>query len=160
MIYDDDDFEEYNKNDDFVFRYGENETEIVERYYNGEEISNEEYDKYPNLFLYKNELAKWNTKQLETHERWSYDVNTGIQKLERLIALCHRCHSSTHLGLSGLRGVNEHACKHLQKINKWTDKQLEEHHYKASELWKKRNQTHWKLDLSVLSNSGIDVILK
>jgi hypothetical protein len=34
---------------------------------------------------------------IEVHERWSYNLDTRIQKLERFVALCQQCHKVTHI---------------------------------------------------------------
>ena len=59
------------------------------------------------------ELSEWNTIQIEAHERWSFDYKNKIQKLERIVALCHRCHTATHLGLARVKGLGQLAKKHL-----------------------------------------------
>lgn len=106
-------------------------------------------------FEKKKELVKWNTIQLEAHERWSYNKETNIQKLERLIALCHRCHSVTHYGLTGLRGLTTLANKHLMKTNKWNKEQVLNHHKQLDIIWRERNKIEWQLDLTIITNSGI-----
>jgi hypothetical protein len=81
------------------------------------------------------ELNKWNTIRLEAHERWSYDNDTKVQKLERIIALCHRCHTATHMGLAGLRGLTELAIKHTKKVNSWSDTEWEKCNDEQSSLY-------------------------
>ena len=108
-----------------------------------------------NEFNKNEELNKWNTIQLEAHERWSYDDINNIQKLERIIALCHRCHSVTHSGLTGLRGLSNQADKHLMKVNNWNEEQVKKHHIEKVNIWNERNKIKWKLDLSIITNSGI-----
>ena len=108
----------------------------------------------------KETVEQWNTARLEAHERWSYHEDTRIQKLERIIALCHRCHSATHYGLSGLRGVHKFAEKHLMKVNGWTEEQVSNHCVEQSMLWKERSKCEWKLDVSLITNSGLDVIFE
>ena len=76
-----------------------------EYYENGEILSHSSEFK-PDV-----ELRKWNRIQLEAHERWSYDEINNMQKIERIVALCHRCHSATHMGLASLRGVDVFAKK-------------------------------------------------
>jgi hypothetical protein len=114
------------------------------------------FDNYnSNEFNIKEELKKWNTIQLEAHERWSYDNINNIQKLERIIALCHRCHSVTHYGLTQLRGLSNQADKHLMKINKWSKEQILNHHKEQTNIWIERNKIKWNIDLSIITNSCI-----
>jgi hypothetical protein len=37
---------------------------------------------------------------VECHERWDYDDDRKIQRLERLVALCPACHEAKHAGLA------------------------------------------------------------
>lgn len=111
-----------------------------------------EYDRY------LNELKLWNTIKMEAHERWSFDKCTNIQKLERIIALCHRCHSVTHFGLLGLRGLRNEGIKHLMKINKYTHQQLNDHVVERTSIWSELSKIkEWKLDLSIITNSGFSI---
>jgi hypothetical protein len=126
-----------------------------------DEDSDEEINDYllelksNNEFNKNEELKKWNTIQLEAHERWSYDDINNIQKLERIIALCHRCHSVTHSGLTGLRGLSNQANKHLMKVNNWNEEQVLNHHKEQKNIWMERNKIKWNIDLSIITNSGI-----
>ena len=38
-------------------------------------------------------------------------IRTKIQKLERIVALCHRCHTATHVGLACVKGLGQLAKK-------------------------------------------------
>ena len=49
------------------------------------------------------ECCNEHNTRLEAHERWDYDNITKTQKLMRLIALCHKCHEVTHMGLAQIR---------------------------------------------------------
>ena len=48
-------------------------------------------------------------KRLEAHEDWSYDEVNHIQKLERVVAICHSCHSVIHIGRTQLLGDEDKA---------------------------------------------------
>lgn len=96
--------------------------------------------------------SKW---PVECHEVWSYKVykkdrTKGIQKLVRLIALCPSCHEVKHIGLAQLRGRMDKALKHLTKVNKVTEEEAHEIVDEAVEIWERRNEVSWKLDLSHL----------
>ncbi len=91
--------------------------------------------------------SKW---PVECHEIWSYDENTKIQKLERLIALCPNCHLVKHYGRAEATGDGQKALKHLMKINQWTKHDAELYIEYVFELWMKRSQHKWTLDLSFL----------
>ena len=56
--------------------------------------------------------------RLEAHERWSYNKETCVQKLEDVIAVCHACHSVIHIGRTQLLGFEDSAINHFKKVNK------------------------------------------
>ena len=97
------------------------------------------------------------SKFLDAHERWSYNYETGIQKLERIIALCKLCHASTHYGHSkknkNINIINEH----LKKIKNINDNELQNHIKESRDLWKERNKIKWTLDFSIITNSGFTI---
>lgn len=95
------------------------------------------------------------TPDLEAHERWSYDNGKKIQKLIRLVALCHQCHQTTHFGYAETQGKDNEAKEHLKSVRKWNDLQCQQHIDNAFKIWKSRNQISWDLDLSLLTSNGI-----
>ena len=103
----------------------------------------------------KEDLKSWNKPILEAHERWSFNEDTKTQKLERIIALCHRCHMTTHYGLAGLKGLHKFADKHLMKVNKWTEEQVSNHINQRFAIHKERNKIEWELNMKVITDSGI-----
>ena len=126
--------------------------------YSGDEYEHENIKPAKTEFDGNIELSKWNTIQLEAHERWSYDDESKTQKLERMIALCHRCHTATHLGLADLRGLKHLALKHMQKVNNWDDKHLEQHNDEQTTLYRKRSNVNWNLNLDIITDSGYHLI--
>mmetsp|Transcript_14704 Transcript_14704/g.24285 ORF Transcript_14704/g.24285 Transcript_14704/m.24285 type:complete len:285 (+) Transcript_14704:288-1142(+) len=95
---------------------------------------------------------------LEAHERWLYQDKQRIQKLIRLVALCSRCHEATHMGLAGIRGRGIQAIRHLQQVTKMSAKQADAHIEKAFGTWRERSAKNWKLDLSLLTDNGIEIV--
>lgn len=98
---------------------------------------------------------------VECHERWSYNEDTGVQKLVGLIALCPACHEVKHIGLAQVRGRYQQALSHLMKINGWTKQKAEHYVQKCWARWVRRSQQQWELDVSFidrvlgdLKNSG------
>lgn len=94
---------------------------------------------------------------LEVHERWAYDEKTAVQSLRRLICLCTCCHSATHMGLAGLKGIAAEAKAHLAAVNRWTPHQVEEHISAAFALFSLRSRKEWSLDLRILESAGVRV---
>ena len=92
---------------------------------------------------------------LEAHERWDYNEETQTQKLVRIVALCHYCHQSTHMGLAGIKGKGIEAREHLKKIRCFTEKDYKKHMDEATEIWKKRSMINWNLDLSLITSNNI-----
>ncbi len=96
--------------------------------------------------------------QIEAHERWFYDEDNKIQKLIRLVALCKKCHLTTHMGFSKIIGRDDEMKKHLIKIRKFKKKDCENHIKEAFSLWRERNNYNYKLDLSLIENNNIKII--
>ena len=103
------------------------------------------------------ERNKWNTIRVEAHERWQYDFLNQVQKLVRIVALCHRCHTSTHMGLAGLRGLNILALEHMKKVNNWDDKKLKQDCEERSDLYRRASLVNWKLNIDIITNSGYEL---
>ncbi len=90
-------------------------------------------------------------KRLEAHERWSYNEQTCVQKLEDVIAICHSCHSVIHIGRTQLIGEEDKAIAHFQRVNKCTYADYIKALGEANRIHQRRNQVaEWKIDLSYL----------
>ena len=57
-------------------------------------------------------------KRLEAHERWSFDKEKRLQKLEDVLGICHACHSVIHIGRTQVIGFEDDAIKHFKWVNK------------------------------------------
>ncbi|MBO7345696.1 MAG: HNH endonuclease [Clostridia bacterium] len=91
------------------------------------------------------------TNRLDAHERWSYDIENGVQKLEDIIAVCKDCHSVIHIGYTQLKGNEERAEKHFMKVNGCSYAEYRKALGIANELHQQRNSVpEWKLDLTYL----------
>lgn len=90
-------------------------------------------------------------KRLEAHERWSYDQNKKVQKLEDIIAVCPDCHHVIHIGRTQLKGDEERAEKHFMKVNECSYAEYRAALGEANEIHKRLNAvSEWNLDLSYL----------
>lgn len=94
---------------------------------------------------------------VEAHEIWHYDDAAKIQRLDRILALCPKCHQVKHIGLAQLRGKFEVTIKHFMKINKM--ERTEAIGYVSSQfrIWQDRSEHQWKLDIDKLKDYGIEV---
>ncbi|MEM0630042.1 hypothetical protein AAFL49_10080 [Klebsiella michiganensis] len=97
---------------------------------------------------------KW---PVECHEIWHYDDENQCQTLTGLISLCPSCHEVKHMGLSELRGKKEEAVAHLALVNGWALDGAFDYVDEAFELWIKRSEHAWKLDISWLKERGISL---
>lgn len=89
--------------------------------------------------------------RLEAHERWSYNLETKVQKLEEVIAVCHSCHSVIHIGRTQLLGDEDKAIAHFQRVNKASYADYIKALKRANELHQLRNMVdEWSLDLGYL----------
>ena len=94
---------------------------------------------------------------VECHEVFSYDDARHIQRLERLLALCPSCHEVKHIGLAGVRGRRAEAVRHLARVNGWSAVDAELYLEACFELWHRRSNHEWTLDLSLLGQYGVKV---
>ena len=94
---------------------------------------------------------------VECHEVWLYNDTTHTQTLVRLIALCPMCHKAKHIGLAIINGEFEEVRAHLMKVNQWDQKATADAYIAdAFELFEKRSQYEWTLDISYLEQFGVD----
>lgn len=94
---------------------------------------------------------------VECHEVWSYDLNTKIQKLECLQALCPACHEVKHIGLTSIRGFRERAVAHFIGINNLSNLEAERIIHAVFEEWRERSFINWELNIDLLKTFNIDI---
>ncbi|HEY9705549.1 MAG TPA: HNH endonuclease [Allocoleopsis sp.] len=87
---------------------------------------------------------------VECHETWEYDEAKGIQKLVGLISLCPSCHEVKHIGLAGINGRRDEAVKHFCAVNGCSKEEAEKYISECFEIWNRRSQQDWTLDVSLL----------
>ena len=92
-------------------------------------------------------------KRLEGHELWIYDFHNKTQKLDKVIGLCPLCHMTIHIGHSQLIGKESVCVAHYCKINNCSIDECEEDYIAAWDLWHKKNEVDWTLDLSWLEEN-------
>lgn len=90
---------------------------------------------------------KW---PVECHEIWHYDEVKKVQQLTGLIALCPACHEVKHMGRSISMGNGKRAKRHLMKVNGWSASDVEYYLEAIFELWYRRSNEDWVLDLKWL----------
>ena len=91
-------------------------------------------------------------KRLEAHEDWSYDEVNHIQKLERVVAICHSCHSVIHIGRTQLLGDEDKAIAHFCKVNECSYSDYRRALGIANEKHRRLNEvSEWKLEVSVIA---------
>jgi hypothetical protein len=94
---------------------------------------------------------------VECHEIWSFDNKKLIRKLEGMIALCPDCHMVKHIGFAEVQGKRVQALKHLMKVNNLTRNKAEDYITEAFKVWAERSKKTWKLDISHLSEYGVNI---
>lgn len=55
--------------------------------------------------------------RLEAHEKWSFDKEKGVQKLEDVTAICNACHQVIHIARTQVIGREDNAIRHFRKVN-------------------------------------------
>lgn len=94
---------------------------------------------------------------LEAHERWDYNEATQVQTLKRIICLCTDCHRTTHYGFAMINGDSHWVFDYLMEIRKIDATAANQHIKEAFELWEKRSEKVWALDLSILTDCDVEV---
>jgi hypothetical protein len=98
-----------------------------------------------------------NRHPVECHEVWDYDDTRHIQRLVRLIALCPACHECKHIGFANVRGRGDIAAAHLASVNQCSAEMADDYIGECFEIWERRSQFKWNLDISCLESLGIGV---
>ena len=92
--------------------------------------------------------------RLEAHEKWSFNPQTRVQKLEDVLALCHDCHAVAHYQRTALcegKEGAEKAQEHFMKVNVCTQAEFHAALARAAKRHERLNETQdWRLDLSFL----------
>ncbi len=91
---------------------------------------------------------------VEAHETWSYDDESGVQRLDTIRALCPRCHQAKHYGLALLQGREEDAEEHLREVNGWDGVTTARYIKSVFALWHARSSRPWRVELSALKEFG------
>jgi hypothetical protein len=86
---------------------------------------------------------------VECHEIWEY-TNDGTQKLIGLISLCPHCHKVKHPGLAQMKGELDIVVNQLMKVNEIDTAEAMFMLNEAFDVWRKRSQQEWDLDISYL----------
>lgn len=102
--------------------------------------------------LYRCEICggRGRNHPVECHEIWQYDDHRKIQRLERLIALCPKCHEVKHIGLALRNGKAQQVLTWLCQINEIAPEQalsLVKHAFAVHQI---RSAFSWTLDIEVL----------
>ena len=93
-------------------------------------------------------------RSLDCHEVWSFDDIKHIQKLEKIIALCTKCHEVKHMGKAQVDGHFDRAKKHFMEINNIGKLAAHELIVEAFTTWQKRSNHQWQLDITILKKEG------
>lgn len=92
---------------------------------------------------------------LHLHELWQFDDIELIQKLIGCRAICEECHNAIHFGRSQAVGLERQALAHIQNINGWSEEDARNHINSSFKEWIRRDQLHYKLDLSYLLENNL-----
>lgn len=100
---------------------------------------------------------RWPT---EAHEIWEYADDRFIQTLVDIWPLCTVCHQVKHLGRTRQVSNPEQwarVIEHMQRVNGWSDVELERYVLSVFEKHRWRSQFRWTLDLRFLATIGLEV---
>jgi hypothetical protein len=99
----------------------------------------------------------WNG--LECHELWEYhepipglpETVCGVQRLMRLMPLCTICHETHHLGFASMQGRIQSVADRVGAYNRYTPIETKEYCDLNQQIWERRSQHPWALDLSYMA---------
>lgn len=94
--------------------------------------------------------GKGHEHPVECHEKWSYDIENNIQRLECLIALCPVCHKTQHWGYALIHGMEEDVRRRVLTLNQWKEKDLDKYLNEVFDLFEERSKVNWTLDMTAL----------
>ena len=97
--------------------------------------------------------------RMEAHERWSYNDEIALQKLEDVLALCHNCHLVKHIGRAQLVGEEWVAMEHFMKVNDCSQMDYHAELARVNEEHRRRNKIEgWVTDVSWLkARFGLEI---
>ena len=98
--------------------------------------------------------------RLEAHEKWSYDNEWALQKLEDVVALCRECHEVKHISRTQLMGRGMDAMEHFMRVNQCSQMDFHDALQQTNEEYLQRNRVEgWVTDISWLKNK-YNIILR
>jgi hypothetical protein len=84
------------------------------------------------------------------HERWLYDDEHHVARLDGFEALCKRCHLVTHLGYAGVSGQSEGLMEHFCQVNGCDEATFHAHKDEAWVRWWQRSAFYaWRIDFGL-----------
>ena len=88
---------------------------------------------------------------VEAHEIWEYDDHRQIQRLQRLVSLCPRCHEVKHIGFAIETGHAQRALTWLASVNGIAPAEALAYVKHTFQIYEIRSQFSWRLDIKLLS---------
>ena len=90
---------------------------------------------------YRGEISEF-----DAHEVWKYDDKDHVQSLSKIMCVCKPCHSTIHIGLSGLNGTLDQSLQHYQEVNGLTKEEVNLDYAEAGKVYHSRSMFEWTLD--------------
>jgi hypothetical protein len=82
-------------------------------------------------------------------------METHVQKLQGLIALCPKCHKTKHWGYALTHGMEDIVTKHIQQVNGWKPEDVKKYINEAFAIFEVRSRVNWTLDLQALTHQKV-----
>jgi hypothetical protein len=98
--------------------------------------------------------------QLECEALWSYEDLAGIQRLERVVAVCAACRGVMNIDVAARTGTADEALLHLAAVNGWDAVQAEQHVIRAFDRWQRRSRHVWVTDVTHMRKYGVELRAK
>lgn len=95
---------------------------------------------------------------VECHEHWDYNDLNRTKTLVKMVALCPACHRAKHIARYASFGQLADVMRHVEMVNRWSEKESEVYLKRQVELWKERSEHRWKVNLDVLQDYFLEQI--
>jgi len=96
------------------------------------------------------------TSVLDTHELYSYDTDTKIIKLEKLLPVCHDCHNTIHIGrMRVLMAQGLFSPLEIPRLKKRCIKLFGQYEEDITFFMEVNDVEGWKLDMSLLGRTDL-----
>lgn len=87
-------------------------------------------------------------KYFHAHEAWWFNDEIKVVTLKGILCLCSKCHQATHFGYAGVKNKADESFNRIMSVNKWERQMANDYIDYEFEVWSKRSNINWKIDIN------------